>query len=121
MIRTFGFVCIGMLIFRAENLKVAIQMFKSIFKIHHLELVFNGQAFLLGGICVQDIIILIISILIMLWISLKQEHGIKIREKFSEQNLLFRWIILYSLIICILVFGIYGTEYNVQNFIYGQF
>ena len=121
MIRTFLFVCIGMLIFRAENLKVAFKMFKSIFKVHHLELIFNGRAFLLGDIKVQDIIILIVSILIMFFVSKIQENGSKIREKFSEQNLVFRWIVLYSLIICILVFGIYGAEYNVQNFIYGQF
>ena len=121
MIRTFGFVCIGMLIFRAENLQVAIQMFKSIFKVHHLELVFNGKAFLLGNLQVQDIIILIISVLTMLFISIKQEQGMKIRKKLDEQNLLFRWIILYGVIICILIFGIYGSEYNVQNFIYGQF
>lgn len=121
MIRTFGLVCIGMLIFRAESLKIAIKMFKSIFTVHNLELLFNGEIFLLGGIGVQDIIIIIMSILLMLVISIKQEHGMKIREKFNEQNLVFRWIILYGLIICILVFGIYGKEYNVQNFIYGQF
>lgn len=121
MIRTFGFVCIGMLIFRAENLKIALQMFKSIFRVHHLEMIFNGKAFLLGNLKVQDIIILLVSTLIMLFVSIKQEHGMKIREKLAEQNLLFRWLLIYGIIISIIVFGIYGSEYNVQNFIYGQF
>lgn len=119
--RTTGFVCIGMLIFRADNLKVAFNMFKSIFRVNHLERIFNGEAFLLGGLKVQDIIILVVSSLIMLYISIKQEKGIKIRETFAKQNILFRWIILYGIMISILIFGIYGEGYNVQSFIYGGF
>lgn len=121
ILRTTGFVCIGMLIFRADNLKVAFNMFKSIFKVNHLERIFNGEAFLLGGIKVQDIIILIVSSLIMLYISIKQEKGIKIRETLAKQNILFRWIILYGVIFSIIIFGIYGEGYNVQSFIYGGF
>ena len=121
ILRTCGFVCIGMLIFRAENLRVAFSMFKSIFKVNHLERIFSGEAFLLGGMKVQDLIILIVSSLIMLYISIKQEKGIKIRETLAKQNILFRWIILYGVIISIIVFGIYGEGYNVQSFIYGAF
>ena len=121
ILRTTGFVCIGMLIFRADNLKVAFNMFKSIFRVNHLERIFNGEAFLLGGLKVQDIIILIVSSLIMLYISIKQEKGIKIRETLAKQNILFRWIILYGIIFSIIIFGIYGEGYNVQSFIYGGF
>ena len=121
MIRTFGFVCIGMLIFRANDLKVAFSMFKSIFKPHNLELIFNGKGFLLGGLSYADIRIIIISVIVMFIISLKQEKGVKIRETFNEQNIVFRWSILILALVAILIFGIYGGEYNVQNFIYGQF
>ena len=121
ILRTTGFVCIGMLIFRADNLKVAFNMFKSIFRVNHLERIFNREAFLLGGLKVQDIIILVVSSLIMLYISIKQEKGIKIRETFAKQNMLFRWIILYGIMISIIIFGIYGEGYNVQSFIYGGF
>ena len=121
IIRTTGFVCIGMLIFRADNLKIAINMFKSIFKVNHLERIFNGQAFLLGGIKVQDIIILLISSFIMLYISIKQEKGMKVRESLAKQNILFRWVILYGVLFSIIIFGIYGEGYNVQSFIYGAF
>lgn len=121
ILRTTGFVCIGMLIFRADNLKVAFNMFKLIFKVNHLERIFNGEAFLLGGLKVQDIIILMVSSLIMLYISIKQEKGIKIRETLAKQNILFRWIILYGIIFSIIIFGIYGEGYNVQSFIYGAF
>jgi hypothetical protein len=42
-------------------------------------------------------------------------------EKFEEQNIVFRWIILYAAIMSIIVFGIYGAGYDVKTFIYGQF
>ena len=121
ILRTTGFVCIGMLIFRADNLKVAFSMFKSIFRVNHLERIFSGEAFLLGGMKIQDIVILLVSSLIMLYISIKQEKGIRIRETFAKQNILFRWIILYGVILSIVIFGIYGEGYNVQSFIYGAF
>ena len=121
IIRTTGFVCIGMLLFRADNLQIALSMFKSIFKVNHLERIFNGEAFLLGGIKVQDIIILIASSMIMLYISIKQEKGMKVRDTLGKQNILFRWIIIYGVILSIIIFGIYGEGYNVQSFIYGAF
>ena len=121
MLRTCGFVCIGMLIFRAENLSVAIQMFKSIFNVHNLERIFNGEAFLIGGMTIADIVVLIIATVIFMGISIAKEHGKNIRESFAKQNLAFRWVILYGLIFAIIVFGAYGQGYNPQSFIYGQF
>ena len=53
--------------------------------------------------------------------SLLKEKGIKLREKLFEQNLVFKWGLLYTIILAILVFGIYGVGYDVQSFIYGQF
>lgn len=121
IIRTSMFVCFGMLIFRADNLSVAMQMFKSIFNIRNLELIFNGNAFLLGGITVQDIVVLIIATSILFIISIYKEKGKCVRDELAKQNLLFRWIILYGIIFAIIIFGIYGKGYNVQSFIYGQF
>ena len=57
----------------------------------------------------------------MLYISIKQEKGTKIRDTLAKQNILFRWAILYGVIFSIIIFGIYGEGYNVQSFIYGAF
>lgn len=119
MIRTFIIVCGGMLIFRADSLYAVKTMFKSIF---HLSYVYSNKTFfLLGGITQKDIFILMISISIFVVTSILREHKISIRDKFEKQNLLFRWIVLYGLMFSIIIFGIYGNGYNVQNFIYGQF
>ena len=121
MIRTGGLVCIGMTIFRAPDLQTAFTMLKSALHPHNLERIFNGQAFLLGGMKPEDITILIISMMILLGVSLYQEKGKSVRNWLKEQNLLFRWLVLYVMIFAIILFGIYGQGYNVQSFIYGQF
>src|SRR5574344_1330335 len=121
IIRTTIFVCFGMLIFRADSLSVAGQMFKSIFDVHNLEMVFNGQAFLLGGTTVGDIIISIIGVILLFTTSLYREKGHSIRDDLGKKNLVFRWIVFYLLIFAIIIFGIYGKGYDVQSFIYGQF
>lgn len=121
ILRTDMFVCFGMLIFRTENILEALKIFKSIFKIHSLELVFNGIGFTLGGMTGGDWVILVISSIILLCISLYKEAGNNIRENLAKQNLLYRWIILYSVLFSIIIFGIYGKGYNIQSFIYGQF
>lgn len=121
IIRTDMFVCFGMMIFRADSVTAAIQMFKSIFKLHGLELIFNSQTFLLGGLNMGDIVIIVISSIILLGTSIYKEKGNSIRESLSKQNLLFRWIVLYAAIFAIIIFGIYGKGYDVQSFIYGQF
>ena len=121
VLKTSGFVCIGMTIFRTENLSVAIKMVKSIFHQRNLEMIFNGEAFLLGVLKKGDIAILIISMVILLIVSLSQEKKQSVRKWLREQNLIFRWIVYYGLIFSIIIFGIYGQGYNVQSFIYGQF
>ena len=121
ILRTDMFVCFGMLIFRAKNIIQALKMVKSIFKIHDLELIFNGTGFLLGGITTGDWVVLLLSSIVLLGTSLYKETGKNIRETLAKQNLLYRWIIFYGVMFAIIIFGIYGKGYNVQSFIYGQF
>jgi len=42
-------------------------------------------------------------------------------EALKEQNLVFRWIVLYGLIFAVLIFGKYGPAYDASAFIYEQF
>lgn len=120
MIRTTTIVLIGMLIFRARRLKVAWSIFKSIFTLNSIETLFNGKLFEIG-FKNGDFTILVVGTLIMFVVSLLQEKGYKIREKISEQNIVFRWMLYYGIIFAIIIFGIYGKGYDASSFIYGQF
>ena len=120
MIRTTIFVIFGMLIFRSNSLHTAWHIFKNIFTTTNIDLLFNGKMFNIG-FTYADFNILVISTTIMLVVSILQERGNKIREEISKQNLPFRWILYYSIIFAIIIFGIYGPGYVASDFIYGQF
>ena len=120
VIRTTILVIFGMLIFRANSLRIAWDIFKNIFTITNIDLLFNGKIFNIG-FTYSDFYILIICFIIMLVVSILKEKGYNIRKKISEQNLPFRWILYYSIIFAIIIFGIYGHGYVASDFIYGQF
>ena len=120
ILRTSGFVLIGMLIFRAKRFKIAVEMFKSMFTIRNLEMIFNGKLYSIG-LKPADFVVLVIGILLMFVVSIYQEKGYKIREKIEKQNIVFRWVLYYGCLIAIIVLGIYGPGYNASDFIYGQF
>jgi len=38
-----------------------------------------------------------------------------------KQNLWFRWLVFYVGVIAVVLFGVYGAQYNAAGFIYFQF
>ena len=120
MIRTTFIVFIGMLIFRSHSLQDAWVMFKSIFTLKGIGSIFNGTLFNVG-FSIKDFIILIIGLIGIFVVGLLQEKGYSIREKIEKQNLVFRWMLYYTIIFAIIIFGVYGPGYAASDFIYGQF
>ncbi|XME02218.1 MBOAT family O-acyltransferase [Lachnospiraceae bacterium C1.1] len=66
-------------------------------------------------------IVLVIAIGVMLYCDYLHENGVNIREKIASKRLVVRWIIYYSAIISVVVFGMYGPDYDASVFIYQQF
>ena len=70
--------------------------------------------------------VIFIGVLILLCVSIAQEIreqiGIKedIRDWLLRQNLWLRWTVLIAGILCVLIFGVYGTSSQIV-FIYEQF
>ncbi len=120
MVRTTLFVIIGMLLFRSPDLNIFGQMFTGIFTREHLEMLSNGKIFEIG-LTQADFVVIVIGVIIMFVVGILQEQGHKLREDISKQNLPFRWILYYSIIFAIIIFGIYGPGYVATDFIYGQF
>lgn len=119
-LRTFILVNIGMLLFRSSNITTAFTILKSVFIFSDWKEMINGKMLSLG-LEMGDFIILIISIIIMLIVDFLQERNYHIRKEIEKRNVLVRWIIYYCGIFSVILFGIYGKDYNPSSFIYGQF
>lgn len=73
------------------------------------------------GLDIYDFIIVFLGFLAVIVVSTLQEKGLKIREALAQQNLAFQWITLLVALEAVLIFGIYGPDYNVADFIYAGF
>ena len=72
------------------------------------------------GLDVYDIGVLLLSLIILFIVQLLARKR-DVREKLLQQNIIFRWIVLYTLIFTIIIFGCYGVGYDATAFIYRQF
>ncbi len=122
MLRTFALLCISRIIVKAPSLMDALRMIKSMFTSFDPDFLFglNGKIYTYG-VDEKGMFILFISILLLLVIGVLQESGMKIRETLSKQNLFFRWGLILALLVFVLIFGIYGPNYDAASFIYGNF
>lgn len=119
--RTFILVNIGMLIFRARNLNVAIAMLCSVFRPWNSKVSFWQIAFDQGGLFKLDFLLIIFSIILLYLIGKSQEEGHSIRELISKQSLPIRWGLYMIPIILIIIAGAYGPGWGVADFIYAKF
>lgn len=79
----------------------------------------DGSLFNLG-LNSTEFMLSIISIIILILIDyLKTKFDLL--DELSKQNIVFRWCIYILAVLSILLFGVYGSGYNAQQFIYSQF
>ncbi len=122
MLRTFGLLCISRIIVKAPSLGEAFRMIKTMFTSIDISFIIgkDGGMFELG-IDKSGMIVLLLAIALLLVIGILQESGMKIRETLAKQNLIFRWGLILLLLGVVIVFGVYGPEYDASAFIYGRF
>ena len=117
IIRTFLILGISKILVKAPSLKMAMKVLLKIFT--SVNFAFGAEMvkydFDLGY---KNNIVLGVAVLIVFVVSVFQECGFHIRESISKWFIVFRWLIYFLLLIIILVFGIYGPEYDAANFIY---
>ena len=120
IIRNFCIVNVGMLIFRADNLKIAVSMFVSIFTHPNLRAMLPGHG---NGLNLDlgDYAIIVIGTGIVFLVGLIGELGIDIREKISHLPFAVKFVLFLAAVLVIVVFGAYGDGYGVVDLIYANF
>ena len=119
MVRTWGLLFVA-------NIILQIHSFKEFFTIFH-QLI--GRSFFSGGYISlsvlgwgkQEVIVLIAGLLLLLLISVLKEKNKNILEIIDKQVLPVRWAVYYVLLFSVLLFGMYGSQYDAGQFLYMQF
>lgn len=119
-IRTFLFVNVGMLMFRADTLKAFGHMFVSMFSGWSFETIRLLEMFDVR-IDIYDMVVLIFGALLLFVIGLYKEKGHHIREELAQKNIALRWAVYYVLVFSVVIFGAFGHGYDIAGFIYAQF
>ncbi len=106
------------LFFRATSFKNAVVLIKNIFY-------FNPSVFTDGslyklGLDSSNFFVAMLSLGIVFIVDLLQRTK-NLRDELLKQNMVFRWSLYLTSAIVILIFGVYGSGYDIQQFIYSRF
>ena len=119
MARTFMLTCIGRIIFRAEGLRKAWDIIRRIFSGFQIGNLM-GDNFTSYGLDVYNILLAVFAVFVLWAVDMMQERFC-IRDVLAEEHTLFRWIVIILGVLSVLIFGMYGPNYDAASFIYGQF
>lgn len=117
---TFALVDISWIFFRA-SFRQGLEILKRILGLS------KGQWTVLGvnleglGLTVPTAVVLSISLLILLLADIAKYRHINLIDWLCRQGIWLRWLVYYTAIFGILIFGVYGPNYDASQFIYFQF
>lgn len=117
---TFILVDFSWIFFRAENTRFAFNTIRYMISTKNPWILFDGSLYKCG-LDSKNFWLMIYGIGILLFADLCKSKRIAIREVVYKQDIWFRWLIIVTAIIILLVFGIWGSTYDATNFIYFQF
>lgn len=117
---TFGLFDFAAIFFRASGIHDALIMIRSMINDHNPWIFVDGSLYKCG-LDRANFNLMILAIMILLVSDIYKKKGIKIREFISRQDYWFRWFTIVVSICFILVFGMWGSQYNEAAFIYFRF
>lgn len=83
--------------------------------------IFTDESLFQCGLDRKNYYLLLFSIVVLMLADYCKYRGIIIHQKILQQDFWFRWIVFAGGTIFILIFGIWGGNYDAKSFIYFQF
>ena len=117
---TFALICFSWIFFRANSISDAFVLIKNMFAEFNPWIFTDGSLFLYG-LDAADMFVLIMALLVLMVASIAKYQKVEIREWLFAQGLWFRYLIYIGALFVVLIFGIYGSNYDASQFIYFQF
>ena len=116
---TFFFAMTAWIIFRADSLRQALIMIRSMFTVHNYW-VFWDDSLLTLGLEWKEWSVLLHSMALLFVISYVQTK-LSVSGWILRQHVIVRWSIYIGAVLAVMVFGTYGFGYDAKDFIYGGF
>ncbi|MCM1500847.1 MAG: MBOAT family protein, partial [Clostridium sp.] len=121
---TFMLVDFAWLFFRADGLMAALRMLQH--SVTHPDILsFFDPGTLIGintmVLTEKNFYVMLLGLVFLMWVDNRKMRGTDFHAMLARQNIWFRWLVYYGLIFVILIFGIYGPQYDAAAFIYFQF
>ena len=69
----------------------------------------------------KDFFVLLVGLIALMLVDYWKKQKKDIKGALDRQNVWFRWLVYYGLIFAVVIFGVYGPEYDASTFIYFQF
>lgn len=106
--------------FRGESVHQTLVLLKNMVTVYNPWVLTDGSLFTLG-LDAKEWNVMLVSIGILMLIDVCKYKKIDLVAVFMKQNLWFRWGFFYLGIMAVVLFGVYGPQYNAAQFIYFQF
>ncbi len=117
---TFSLIDFSWIFFRSGSFMTAVGIIKNMVKEFNPWILTDGTLFKMGLDC-ADMFVLLMSLGVLLFMSVLKYKNIAIRDTLAKQGIWFRYFVYSAGIFAVLIFGIYGPEYDASQFIYFQF
>jgi len=116
---TFALVVFAFLIFRANSLGDAAMLIRAMFTDFRPEALAHGGLFAFG-MDRPDLLVGAASLAVLIGCDLLAERG-NVLEGLERRALPIRWTAYLALLFAVIIFGVYGPEYDAAAFIYFEF
>lgn len=117
---TFMLASFGWIFFRSDSLSASVLIVKKIFTQLAPWTLYGGGLFSMG-LDGANTMVLILALLVLLWVSLKENSEVRVFDKIEKSHIIVRWTAYFALLFSVLIFGIYGPGFEASQFIYFQF
>ena len=118
---TFGLTSFAWIFFRAESMDRAFLYIKNLFCRWNPWVLFDESLYTYG-LDRREAGILMAALAVLLLVDLvRYRKGRNLGEALCSQNLVFRWAVMILLAVSVIVYGVYGIDFDSSQFIYFAF
>lgn len=117
---TFNLTVFSWIFFRSDGCRAAIQYIVNMFGRPTVWTAFDGTVFK-SGLKGQDLFILAVHICLLIWLDHMEYKKHDVIRNIRNLHIIIRWGIYFVFVFDLLLFGVYGSGYDISGFLYGGF